>query len=266
MNQCFFFVFYSLTSICTKDQVLDGLQQLKMAEQECHYLMPCKYSRYQSSFFRNDKNYNPFLNITIDSNIAEVDSAVGYKIANYIGELGGTMGLFLGWSFLFILETLIVVITRDNKKAMSVLKYILTCSLWLISMYWCKDIFDSYTNEVESMQFHYEQNVTSPDVTICYSNFGSILRNIYPCLEEDGGLEFDFQEAIVRCLKNDVSSSIMTDLASLEYHDIGIPFLKSLVLFSIQGEKKVLGTHLMKKVFHKKYGICYSFPGRYWHR
>ena len=261
-----FFVFYSLTSICTKDQVLDGLQQLKMAEQECHYLMPCKYSRYQSSFFRNDKNYNPFLNITIDSNIAEVDSAVGYKIANYIGELGGTMGLFLGWSFLFILENLIGVITRDNKKAMSVLKYILTCSLWLISMYWCKDIFDSYTNEVESMQFHYEQNVTSPDVTICYSNFGSILRNIYPCLEEDGGLEFDFQEAIVKCLKNDVSSSIMTDLASMEYHDIGIPFLKSLVLFSIQGEKKVLGTHLMKKVFHKKYGICYSFPGRYWHR
>ena len=170
----FLCVFYSLTSICTKDKVLDSLQQLEMAEQECHYLMPCKYSRYQSSFFRNDKNYNQFLNITIDSNIAEVDSTVGYKIANYIGELGGTMGLFLGWSFLFILETLIGVITKDNKKAMSALKYILTCSLWLISMYWCKDsliLIPTKLNQCNSIMNKMSQVLMSLFATLTLDQF-----------------------------------------------------------------------------------------------
>ena len=193
----------------------------------------------------------------------EVESSVSYQLASYIGEVGGIMGIFLGWSAVYFVEILISTFFK-NEQSKSSLKITCMILLWITSIYWCKDAFDAYTNENESMEFSFEET-SVPDLTICQPYFGWKLGDNYPCANVYE-LKLDFMEAIKECLRTDNSTTILNDLRSLELQDFGLPFVKSLTLSSKEGETHSLNVKQMKKAFHRKYGICYTLEAKHWDR
>ena len=59
-----------------------------------------------------------------------------------IGEIGGTLGLFLGWSSLFFMETLFGLATKRSAgfRKMSVAIFL------IIFAYWSSDVIVDYSN------------------------------------------------------------------------------------------------------------------------
>ena len=184
--------------------------------------------------------------------------------------------------------------------ALRIKKFIMVF-LWIISVYWCKDIFAAYVYEAESMQFQFEQTVSFPDITVCNSGFMDVLEQqvhpqydaIFPFLGHDcpqkyngmnSGLqsrakratlslgdvqgkgydEFNFKEIMQGCLSNNPSTSILADMAGFDYSANAL--FKNITLLSNWGKILVLDLELVEKVFHEKYGMCYTLPGKYWHR
>lgn len=178
-------------------------------------------------------------------------------------------------------------------------KFLMVC-LWIISMYWCKDLFIAYIDEAESMQFHFEQAVSFPDITVCNSKFMTVLKPVWSydyndanfpplghvCPQNEnvmnaglqsriggnfgnvGGKgydEYNFKEIIQTCLSNNPSTSILAKLSCFDYSN-DIALFKNITLISNSGKVLVLNLTLLKKVFHEKYGICYTLPGKYWNR
>ena len=92
------------------------------AAKQCQHIVPCQYSQYHASFLRHaggnfnswDGSLNAFWNITMERYIVEVDSVANYQLASYIGEVGGIMGLFLGWSILYLVEQFFIKITSHD--------------------------------------------------------------------------------------------------------------------------------------------------------
>ena len=104
---------------------------LEEAAKQCQDIVPCKYSQYHASFLRHsglsDSHFNAFWNITMERYIMEVDSVANYQLASYIGEVGGIMGLFLGWSILYLVEKFVIKITshdltRSREASMIIIK------------------------------------------------------------------------------------------------------------------------------------------------
>lgn len=178
--------------------------------------------------------------------------------------LGGTMGLFLGWTILYLIEVLIGLFTKCEKTK-SKIKFGLLLILWILSGYWCYDIYQAYAFESESMDFHIDKEtaITMPEITLCYSHFLEYLKQAYSCIDEN---QHEFKQAIQNCLENDPSTPILTEIMFKEFEDFGISFFDSIKLVSNLGYQKELDIFLMKKVLHEKYGICYTFQGKYWSR
>ena len=116
------------------------------------------------------------------------------------------------------------------------------------------------------MQFSFEPKVKYPDVTICHSDFEQKLGQFFPCAY-DWQNPHQFTKGIINCLQTNSETTIQTELTSMEFADLGTPFLKNLTLVSNSGHVAVLDIKtMMKKVFHEKYGICYTLEEKYWNR
>lgn len=75
---------------CDQSMILEAFELQNKAQSQCKSHIPCKYSKYSSSFSRYYAGHSGlgFLNITIDANIKEINSIVTYHMSNYVGEIG----------------------------------------------------------------------------------------------------------------------------------------------------------------------------------
>ena len=86
---------------CDQGMILEAFKLQNKAQSQCKSHVPCKYSKYSTSFSREKANWNygygftqvsddtlGFLNITIDANVKEINSIVTYHMSNYVGEIG----------------------------------------------------------------------------------------------------------------------------------------------------------------------------------
>ena len=103
--------------------IAKAFMQQDEAANQCQDVMPCKYSQYHASFLQHSlgmtsggtySQFNAFWNITMERYIMEIDSVANYQLASYIGEVGGIMGMFLGWSILYLVEQCVIKITSHD--------------------------------------------------------------------------------------------------------------------------------------------------------
>ena len=258
---------------CNKDEVYKAFTMQEEIGKNCSPYIPCRYSRYHVNFmpqFPVNSAVNIIspinrkdLTITMDDTIVQYQTSIGYTTANFVGEVGGTMGIFLGWSILYLLEVLIGLIRF--KSIRSIIK---SCCIFILAasfIFWSHDVFVAYFGEYESMQFLLEKISKVPHLTLCADqSFKTSLGSLYPCSNypEDGS----FFEKIKNCLITDPTTSILSSLANMEYEQLGIILPVSLTLTSKVGSTVMLNGNVLRKTFHQKYGLCYTLSSHHWNR
>ena len=255
------------TSVCSNNITVLALKMLQKPNSKCQKATPCKYSMY--SIFSNDlglKNIDPCeLSITMDEYLIVHQSVISYDMINLIGEIGGTLGLFLGWSSLFFMETLFGLASKRSAgyRKLSIFIFL------IIFAYWSSAVIGDYSQEAKATELNPLEEIYPPHVTICKIKcFTGSAQSGY---ENDCKLIFkdwlnekcpssinssSYMESVRNCLQFEDSDDILSDL--MEYsdeHHLPLTLLKD----KTRSYLHPYWFKMWKKVFHEKYGPCYTW-------
>ena len=89
--------------------------------------------------------------LILDENLLTYKSKLTFGWLNMVGEIGGTVGLCLGWSLMSFLE-MTNLFGHNIGADLSILKKINASLLILVFLYWSYGLFDDYHRETESME------------------------------------------------------------------------------------------------------------------
>ena len=98
---------------------------------------------------------------------------IEYNAINLTGEVGGTLGMGLGWSVFFFWELLVGLVTKDRTRRMR-LNWFGFMSLFWIFIYWSSGAVMDFHYESESMELNLEDKMFPPHITICKVEFEDI--------------------------------------------------------------------------------------------
>ena len=168
-----------------------------------------------------------------------------------MGEIGGTLGMFLGWSLFSIID--ISIVKTCGSKNRNPTFFIKLSSIFLIPVlvYWSFDALDKFMTEEETMELQLETDFTRPFVTICREqNYMEMLHERHPC-SKNGSTYF---KAIRSCTLQsiDITSDLMHNLTYLSDRPYARVAGKDLPLSIFTG------------VFHETFGFCYNLDPKYW--
>ena len=159
----------SLTN-CPEEVVLEASRKLIEPNEKCPDTVPCSTSKYKIVFSdwtppypNSEKNEN--LIIRMDNHLQEFKVFQSYEFDNFMSDIGGTMGVFLGWSFLFFVVSLLKLI--KNKRMKWWIEFVLTIFLGFALIVWCWDTVHDYVNQSDSMEISVEKGWHPPQITGC---------------------------------------------------------------------------------------------------
>ena len=95
----------------------------------------------------------------------EYESFIGYNGVNLLSDVGGTLGLFMGWSIAYCTDIIAKFFKR--KTIRSIFISIIMLILMIGFIQWSTPIFYRFVEEVETVEFRKEKSLTFPYVTIC---------------------------------------------------------------------------------------------------
>ena len=81
-------------------------------EKNCPKMPKCKRFLYKMDLFSNDGYYSSLSIKLTDPNILTIVDGYSYDLQSFIGEVGGTLGLFLGLSMFSIIECIEYVLRK----------------------------------------------------------------------------------------------------------------------------------------------------------
>ena len=103
--------------------------------------------------------------IRMDNHVQEFKVSTSYEFDNFMSDIGGTMGVFLGWSFLLIVVSLLKLIKNERMKWW--IEFALTIILGFALIAWGWNTVHDYVNEVDSMEISVEKGWHPPQITGC---------------------------------------------------------------------------------------------------
>ena len=243
---------------CNTSIVFEGLRVRSQFQNECPSIVPCEFTKFELITENNVWGYNPPRHPNVvfkmNSHIEVYQLSIQFTLASLIGEIGGMMGIFLGWSIIMIFETIICIL-KKRKLKVSLNKWVMITPLLLLSVYWAKDSIVSFAFQAEKTEVQIKTGPLSlPSVTVCpYVAFESWMDLNYPCSQNDSG----FLQAVKKCLPTEPNM----------LHEISNKFLeegpKSLTLLS-EEESLIMDEKDILKVFHSIHGVCYTFHTEKW--
>ena len=148
--------------------------------------------------------------MNIDENILKYESEIAFGWVHMIGEIGGIIGMCLGWSVLSFLEMMNHFGGRVGANS-SILKKTNIGILILIFFYWSYDTFRDYDQQTEAMELLLETDINPPYVTICdgvnewVPHFGvkNTVFQEWLNLKYSCSLGYpNYKDAIMECLKH----------------------------------------------------------------
>ena len=261
--------------ICNNSVTLMSFQNPTEFVTACKSVLPCKYSRYtiqskedKANEVYNDMNTPKIIEITLDDTLELHESLIAYDGVSFIGETGGTLGMCLGWSLFFFIESLLDYAVK-NSNMHKKLTRLSTLSLLMIFLYWFSFTIIDYHEQSESMELGLETMTYPPYITICRKSanpytftleygFMVWLNELYPCSKN----QTDYKDGVIACLQFNHTDILET---VQQYSSIDSPFLPTVVLSS-EIEEPTLNKEVWKNVFHEKYGACWTLDSIYWHR
>ena len=86
-----------------------------------------------------------------------------YEFDIFMSHIGGTMGVFLGWSFLLFVASLLKLIKNERMKWW--IKFALTVILVFALIVWGWDTVHDYVNQSDSMEISVEKGWHPPQIT-----------------------------------------------------------------------------------------------------
>ena len=162
----------------------------------------------------------------------------------------GTVGVFLGWSTLFILSLAKKLANNENfEKCFDYLNNL----LWLIFfIIWSYGPILKYWQEDQSMELEILRNISPPFVTYCPTD-KFYLRKQFPC-----AISSNYIENLQNCLgeSNDIIEYI--EKFDLEEFDTPEPISSSNI------SRKALSKEEWSKIYHPKFGACYTLNNKMW--
>ena len=136
-------------AICNNSIVLNAIDLLEEQFQTCDNMPPCKYSMY--SIKSMEISLTEKMEITFDDNLEIHESFVSYDTVSLYGEVGGTGGMVLGWSALYIAEQFCCFVI-SSKLLRNQMTRLISLILLLVFFYWSSDVVGGYINENETME------------------------------------------------------------------------------------------------------------------
>ena len=122
----------------------------------------------------------------MDNHIELYQLSFQYTIASLVGQIGGTMGIFLGWSIFLILE-LMTNLLKNKRFKITLNKFVVITPLLGLSGLWAKDTITMYFNEAETTQMQMKLGPLSlPSVTVCpYPEVKAFMDTNFPCGQDE---------------------------------------------------------------------------------
>ena len=189
-----------------------------------------------------NSNLDTCLILSFGHNIVEsIVTTASYDSQSLIGEIGGTLGLFLGLSGLSLMEIMILVSSNDLWKKYS--QRVLLFAFFIIFVYYGIVAFLKFWEEPKAMQ-----------ISIKKENLMDEFPYVTFCNEPDEGLYF-YQFIEEQLTKNTTWDHFNDDNGFLA--DIIDPYVKS------NGHVTQLKSEeIVSPVYHRKYGLCYTLDIR----
>ena len=252
--------------VCNSTVTHDAIENMTKATTNCQATLPCEYSRYALRSFDVDWDHKDLL-ITVDENLEVHNSYVPYGIGNLMGEVGGTLGMCVGWSILFFTEVLITFLIKNKitRKTLHRMSIIIIITIFL---YWSSDFLRQYDEESESMELTLEKENYPPHIMLCKIEHGSWtggswwgnpfmewFNEKHPCSKDT----LSYKDGVKKCLMS--SANIVEDLVlySVE-NDLPTATLTS------DNTSVTLPQSSWTKVFHENLGVCYTLDTTLWTR
>ena len=101
----------------------------------------------------------------MDNHVQEFKVSPSYEFDHFMSDIGGTMGVFLGWSFLFHVGSLLKLIKNERMKWR--IEFALTIVLGFALIAWGWDTVHDYVNQSDSMEISVEKGWHPPQITGC---------------------------------------------------------------------------------------------------
>ena len=224
-----------------------------LAIENCSKHTPCVKTEYplkkiasssdvQKCSHTGNSNLDTCLILSFGHNIVEsIVTTASYDSQSLIGEIGGTLGLFLGLSGLSILEIMILISSNDLWKKYS--QRVLVVAFFIIFFYYGIVAFLKFWEEPKAMQ-----------ISIKKENLKAEFPYVTFCNEPDEGLYF-YQFIEEQLTKNTTWDHFNDDNGFLA--NIIDPYVKS------NGHVIYLKSQeVVSSVYHRKYGLCYTLDIR----
>ena len=225
-----------------------------LAIKNCSQHTPCVKTEYQlkkiasSSDIQKcshtgNSNLDTCLILSFGHNIVEsIVTTASYDSQSLIGEVGGTLGLFLGLSGLSILEIMILISSNDLWKKYS--QRVLVVAFFIVFVYYGIVAFLKFWEEPKAMQ-----------ISIKKENLKAEFPYVTFCNEPDEGLYF------YQFIEEQLTKNATLD----QFNDDSNGFLANIIDLYVKSNGHV--THLkieetVSSVYHRKYGICYTLDIR----
>ena len=194
-----------------------------------------------------DIDFDACISVSFTNPIAEnIITESSYDFQSLIGEIGGTLGLFLGLSGLGLMEIL-----KPTKKWMIILMKIITLLLLIaFAVYATQSIIKYFTESLATTVNFVRGNMTEefPFLTFCPDKNGSE----------------SFLDKIKASITHDpfLNMSTLTNVWSSLYSPDDI-FSHLYLYNNANGQKIQLeGDNIWSKVFDKHYGLCHTLDIR----
>ena len=244
-----------------------GLELLNRIKDLCDHTMPCQLARYHklSSLSSNVGNeiMSPMsgqLVIRMDNTMMEYKSFISYNGVNLLSDIGGTLGLFLGWSIAFCTDYIINLFKSRTIRTFVASTIVLV--LFAGFLQWSRSVFEKYTNQEETVEFQTEKGFSPPYVTMCpRKDFINWLHQNFPtCSKNFPEVDESFYGMVKNCLslETDILDGLVSSSFSLNND-------KRILLTSDQ-DSIVLDNSLLKKVYHARFGLCLTLDAIHWNR
>ena len=263
-------------AICDEKVALKAFAIRKEAKTYCSDNMPCHISFYQANAKpRIDPvslKSGPLLQLTMKNSMDKYEAYTSYHFLNLFTEIGGIMGLFLGWSFFSILNGIVdffmekkSVIKINRVKIQRGLTIIFLMSFLALS--W--EFIEMYSIEKESLEIVTKKGYSQfPFVTICPSQqFQTAMGIKYPCIQNYTNKFFD---GVKNCLSTNpdmIQSILEIDAESDSWLNLNNDGGQVAVTIGRHKSKsKIINNVVLEKVFHEEYGLCFTLDPKNWER
>ena len=250
----------------TPAELLDNVSK------NCPKITACKFSKFSTTrpLEQSLTSDNKF-ELTMLDTLEAHESFVAYDGIAFLGEVGGFLGICLGYSAVSIIEFLSKFVIKDNLRRG---KFDKTCFYVMLTVfaYWSSYVVSDHYKENEVMDLKVEEGIMPPDITICrfeyYMDyfvdyklpFWKWFNSKHPCSIN----HTNYKNAIKACMQQSpIFDEVISDLDN--YDDIS--YLPTPNLISYNHGNTKLSTTVWKKVFHSTDGVCYTFHSNfYWTR